>query len=115
MNQKKKISLNSFRELLLVGVVILLCIIWTTMNPQFLSLNNITNILRQASYTAIAAAGMTMVIIIGEIDLSAGSLVCASGLAGAMVCKATNSVFLAILAALAVGAAVGLFNGVRSE
>lgn len=107
----KKINFGSFRELLLVGVVILLGIIWTIMNPQFLSWNNMTNILRQASYTAIAAVGMTMVIIIGEIDLSAGSLVCAAGLVGAIVCKNTNSVFLAVMAALATGAVVGLFNG----
>ena len=107
----KKWNLSAFRELLLVGVVLLLCIIWTIMNPQFLSLNNITNILRQGSYTAIAAVGMTMVIIIGEIDLSAGSLVCASGLVGALVCKHTDSVLLAVLAALLVGALVGLMNG----
>jgi len=112
MNEKKKVSLSSFRELLLVGVVIALCIIWTAMNSQFLSMNNITNILRQASYTAIAAVGMTMVIIIGEIDLSAGSLVCASGLVGAMVCKSTNNVVLAVLAALLVGALIGAVNGV---
>ena len=54
---------------------------------------------------------MTMVIIIGEIDLSAGSLVCASGLVGALVCKHTDSVLLAVLAAFLVGALVGLMNG----
>ena len=88
--KEKKININGLRELLLVGVVLLLCVVWTVMNPQFLSVNNITNILRQASYTAIAAVGMTMIIIIGEIDLSAGSLVCAAGLVGAVVCKNTN-------------------------
>lgn len=97
--KEKKININGLRELLLVGVVLLLCVVWTVMNPQFLSVNNITNILRQASYTAIAAVGMTMIIIIGEIDLSAGSLVCAAGLVGAVVCKNTNNVLLAILAA----------------
>lgn len=112
MNEKKKINFSSMRELLLVAFVIVLCIVWTVMNPQFISMNNITNILRQASYTAIATVGMTMVIIIGEIDLSAGSLVCASGLAGAMVCKSTGNLFLAVLAALAVGVAVGIVNGV---
>lgn len=54
---------------------------------------------------------MTMVIIIGEIDLSAGSLVCASGLVGALVCKHTDSVLLTVLAALLLGALVGLMNG----
>ncbi len=112
MKEKKKINLGSLRELLLIGVVVLLCIVWTAMNPQFISMNNITNILRQGSYTAIAAVGMTMVIIIGEIDLSAGSLICASGLIGAMVCKSTNNVLLAVLAALLVGVVVGGVNGV---
>ncbi|HIV22988.1 MAG TPA: ABC transporter permease [Candidatus Merdiplasma excrementigallinarum] len=112
MNKKKSFNISSFRELLLVGVVLLLCVIWTAMNSQFMSLNNITNILRQGSYTAIAAVGMTMVIVIGEIDLSAGSLVCASGLAGAMVCKNTGNAFLAVITALAVGLLVGCVNGI---
>ncbi len=112
MREKKKMDLGSLRELLLIGVVIILCIIWTIMNPQFISMNNVTNILRQGSYTAIAAVGMTMVIIIGEIDLSAGSLICASGLVGAMVCKSTNNVVLAVSAALLVGVVVGGSNGV---
>lgn len=113
MSEKiKKININSIRELLLIGVVIVLCIVWTILNPQFMTLNNITNILRQASYTAIAAVGMTMVIIIGEIDLSAGSLVCTAGLMGAMVIKYTNNVFLAVLAAILTGVLVGLVNGI---
>lgn len=111
MNKTKRINFGAVRELLLVGVVFLLCIIWTIMNPQFLSANNISNILRQASYTAIAAVGMTMVIIIGEIDLSAGSLVCAAGLVGAAVCKSTGSIFLSVAAAVAIGALIGGVNG----
>lgn len=110
--KKNMMNKNLFRELLLVGVVLLLCVVWTVLNSQFMSLNNITNILRQASYTTIAAVGMTMVIIIGEIDLSAGSLVCASGLTGAMVCKLTGNVVLAVLAALGIGLLVGCVNGV---
>lgn len=108
---KSKLDFNSLRELILVGFVILLSIVWTIMNPQFLTVSNLTNILRQASYIAIAAVGMTMVIIIGEIDLSAGSLVCASGLIGAIVVRYTNNVVLAVLAALLVGAIVGAING----
>lgn len=65
--KEKKININGLRELLLVGVVLLLCVVWTVMNPQFLSVNNITNILRQASYTAIAAVGMTMIIILEKL------------------------------------------------
>lgn len=112
MTEKRKINLSGMRDLLLVGVVILLCVVWTILNPNFITLNNITNILRVASYTAIGAVGMTMVIVIGEIDLSAGALVCGSGLAAAMIVKHTNNVFLAIIVALLTGAAVGTFNGI---
>lgn len=108
---REKIHIGSLRELFLVGVVLLLGVVWTVLNPSFITPDNLINILRQASYTAIAAVGMTMVIIIGEIDLSAGSLVCAAGLAGALVCKGTDSVLLAVIAALIMGAIVGLFNG----
>ena len=108
---REKIHIGSLRELFLVGVVLLLGVVWTVLNPSFITPDNLINILRQASYTAIAAVGMTMVIIIGEIDLSAGSLVCAAGLAGALVCKGTDSVLLAVMAALIMGAIVGLFNG----
>lgn len=111
MTGLNNIKSKAKREMLLVAVVIILCVVWTVMNPQFLSVTNITNILRQASYTAIAAVGMTMIIIIGEIDLSTGALVCASGLIGAMVCKATGSVTLAVAAALLTGAVVGFLNG----
>ena len=112
MDKTKKLNIRSLRELLLVGVVMVLCVVWTILNPQFMSFNNISNILRQGSYIAIAAVGMTLVIIIGEIDLSAGSLVCASGLVGAYVCKSTDSLLLAVIAAIAVGILVGLINGV---
>ncbi len=111
MAEKKNLQLKSMREALLLGVVLALCVVWTMLNPNFIKLNNVINILRQSSFTAIAAVGMTMILLIGEIDLSAGSVVCISGLLGAMVCRATNSVALSVLAALMVGSLTGLVNG----
>ncbi len=111
MAEKKRLQLKSMREALLLGVVLALCVVWAALNPNFIKLNNVINILRQSSFTAIAAVGMTMILLIGEIDLSAGSVVCISGLLGAMVCRATNSVALSVLTALTVGALTGLING----
>lgn len=108
----KKLKFDAFRQMVLVIILIVMCIVWTIMSPNFLTMNNLMNVVRQASYTAIASVGMTLVIIIGEIDLSAGSLIAASGLIAAAVFKATNSVFLAFGAALLSGLLVGLFNGV---
>ena len=112
MAEKKSLRIKSMREALLLGVVLALCVVWTALNPNFIKLNNVINILRQSSFTAIAAVGMTMILLIGEIDLSAGSVVCISGLLGAMVCRATNSLALSVLTALTAGALTGLMNGV---
>lgn len=111
MAEKKSLRIKSMREALLLGVVLALCVVWTALNPNFIKLNNVINILRQSSFTAIAAVGMTMILLIGEIDLSAGSVVCISGLLGAMVCRETDSLALSVLTALTVGALTGLMNG----
>ena len=108
---KKKLSFDTMRQLVLVFILIFICLLWTVLTPTFLTFNNIINVIRQASYTAIASIGMTMVIIVGEIDLSAGSLVAVSGLVATWTFKMTNSVILAVLAAIFMGVAVGLFNG----
>lgn len=80
---KKKISFDRARQLVLLFILLGICLLWTVMTPNFFTFNNIINVIRQASYTSVASIGMTMVIIIGEIDLSAGSLVAVSGLVSA--------------------------------
>ena len=95
----QKLSVDTVRQLILVCMLIVLCIIWSCMTPSFLMFDNLINILRQTSYTAIASIGMTMVIIIAQIDISAGSLIAISGLLASWAFKATGSVFFAVLAA----------------
>lgn len=107
----KKIKFDTLRQLVLVFILIAICILWTIMSKNFLTVNNLMNVVRQASYTAIAAVGMTMVIIIGEIDLSAGSVIAASGMVAAYLFKSTGSIVLAFAAAILLGILVGLFNG----
>lgn len=109
--KSKKIKVSVLRQMILIMVLIIMCVVWSIMSPVFLSFNNIINIIRQGSYTAIAAVGMTMIIIIGEIDLSAGSLIATTGLAAAYVFKTTDSGTLALLAAIGIGALVGAVNG----
>jgi D-xylose transport system permease protein len=100
-------------------VVVGLAVIWTifqTINPIFLSPNNLVNMLFDCSTVGVIALGIVCILMVGEIDLSVGSV---SGFASAMVGVLWVNhgwpVALAILAALAVGAAVGfiyalLFN-----
>ena len=79
------------------------------LSPYFFDLRNIMNVLRGASVLCIVAVGMTLVILSRGVDLSAGSILGMSGATLALI--AATDARLAVVAALAVGAAVGLVNG----
>ncbi|MDK4741100.1 sugar ABC transporter permease (plasmid) [Rhizobium sp. CB3060] len=100
-------------------VVVGLIIIWTvfgTLNPTFLSSNNLANLLFDASTVGVISLGIVCVLMVGEIDLSVGSI---SGFASAMVGMLWVNegwpVAIAVIAALLVGGLIGslyalLFN-----
>ncbi len=92
-------------------VVVGLAIIWTvfqSLNSIFLSSNNLVNLVYDSSTVGVIALGIVMILMVGEIDLSVGSV---SGFASAMVgvlwVNQGWPVGLAILAALVVGGAFG--------
>jgi putative multiple sugar transport system permease protein len=77
-----------------------------------LSPNNITNIVLQYSYILVLAIGMVLVIIAGHIDLSVGSVVALTGAVSAvLVIKHGMPWWVGMLAAIAVGLAVGAWHG----
>jgi ribose transport system permease protein len=96
--------------------LLVLLVVCGASSESFRQVRNLTNILRQVSYTGIIALGMTFVIIAGGIDLSVGSL---TALAGGLGILAMNRVgggpgfglAMAITAAAAVGVAGGACNG----
>ena len=95
----------------LIGLVVLSVVLWA-LTPHFLTIPNMLNIAQQTSINAIVAVGMTYVILSGGIDLSVGSLVALSGVVlGLMLQGNQTSMFVAVAAALAVGAGCGLING----
>ena len=85
-------------------------------SPYFLQPQNLLNILRQVSYSGTIALGMTFVIIAGGIDLSVGSMMALVGAIAVITLNRTGgtigSIALAAAAALALGGALGLANGV---
>ena len=91
---------------------VLVCVILASLSPVFLRWNNVLNIIRQSSIFGIMAVGMTFVILTGGIDLSVGSILAVSGALAAGMLKANAGLPSVILAALAVGAVLGLANGV---
>jgi ribose/xylose/arabinose/galactoside ABC-type transport system permease subunit len=105
--------------------LVLLVVVFTALEPNFLHPLNVMNVLRQVSIAGLIAIGMTFVILTGGIDLSVGSLVALTGLVSAYVAKgglesrfavgasadAGNPAGLAFLAAVAVGTACGALQG----
>ncbi|AUH65738.1 sugar ABC transporter permease [Paracoccus zhejiangensis] len=91
-----------------VGLV-LISVVFASLNPVFLAPNNLVNLLFDAAAVGCISLGIVCVLILGEIDLSVGSM---SGLASAMVgviwANMGMPVVLAILAALAAGAVMGM-------
>ncbi len=101
-----------------IGIIIALfamCIflvIFPTTRTTFLTTKNVFNILRQNASNLFLATGMTMVIILGGIELSVGSVIALSGCvaAGCVVFLGLPEI-VGFLAGILVGALVGMFNG----
>ena len=77
----------------------------------FLTADNLFNLSRQGSYLAIVAVGMALVLIIGGIDLSIGAIMQLVGLCTILLLGAGVSAWVAFIAALVLGAGLGLING----
>ena len=95
----------------LILVIIVLCVIFTLLNPTFMTGDNIMNIVRQAAVNIILAMGITMVMIAGELDLSLGGVACVTGMVIAKLLTSGLSIPLVILLGLLLGAGIGLLSG----
>ena len=97
-------------KLVLTGVIIVVFIVFTCLNKNFISWANIINLMVAASMVGLVAIGHTYLIIGGQNDLSPGSLAAFSGVLVAVLLKSGVNVWLAILITLVSAVAVGLFN-----
>ena len=113
MNAQRNVTLGKFlfeqrsiiARLVLIGVV-------SAINPNFFTVDNILNILRQTSVNAIIAVGMTFVILIAGIDLSVGSILALTGAFAASMVGTELSILLVIPAVLLIGTLLGTLSGV---
>jgi ribose transport system permease protein len=97
------------QEYALVGVVLLLVLAGAVLeSDDFLTSDNLLNVLRQASIVGVLAIGMTFVIATAGIDLSVGSMVAAAAIAGGQFVESGSFVFF--LAALGMGILLGSIN-----
>jgi ribose transport system permease protein len=96
------------------GLIVLLILfgVLTLWSPQFLTVDNLENLARQVAIYGIIAVGQLLVILTAGIDLSVGSVLGLAGCVTAELIVHGTGVPVAILGGLAVGAAIGVFNGV---
>ncbi len=96
-----------------LGALLLLCVVLSFVSPTFLTIANIFNVGQQSAILAVIAIGGTAVIILGGIDLSVGSVLALSGaVVGVLHVGMGVNIWVAVLAALLVGAACGFVSGV---
>lgn len=118
--QQRQLELNAvkiyFKENLGIIVAFLVLCVFLSVFPKtsgsFFTRQNIFNVLRQISTNLFLACGMTMVIILGGIDLSVGSIIALSGcISAGCVARYNLPLPIALLMGLLVGLLVGMFNG----
>lgn len=109
--------LSRNKEMLaLVGAILVLALIFSSLNPRFASVENLQNILNQAGLPLIIAVGATFVILIGSIDLSVEGVMSAAGMAFVLLSAnsrgGTDYGFWAYVIAIGLAACLGFFSGV---
>ena len=92
-------------------VFVLLVVYLSFATSKFLTVSNIVNVFRQVSNQGIIAVGMTMILIMGQIDLSVGALVAFAAVLNAIFLKWGLSIPMSILATLGVTCLWGVLNG----
>ncbi|MDR1519410.1 MAG: ABC transporter permease [Planctomycetota bacterium] len=92
------------------GVVVLL-IFFSLVRPRFMSIYNIQLIARHSSVLLVASIGMTMAILVSQIDLSVGSVMSLAGVVAAHAMREGAGIPLAMLLGLLCGVLMGVLNG----
>ena len=111
MNMKTRISILK-NQPVIIYMSLLMMIGFSIFAKGFLSVYNLSVILKNTSILSIAAYGMTIVIISGKIDASVGSTMSLSAVTASIGLMNGLPVIVAILCGILTGMAVGLFNGI---
>jgi ribose/xylose/arabinose/galactoside ABC-type transport system permease subunit len=94
------------QEFILLGAIVALFVVVGFTNPRFLGANNITNIFAGNAYIAVAAIGMSLVIISGHIDVAVGSLIGVLATISGLLAVNGYPIWLAWLTPVLIGIAV---------
>lgn len=113
----KNVSLKTYkprlgrRELFTILLLVAEVLIFSIVSPNFLSLSNLRSVLRNSTDMAVISIGMTMVILMGGVDISVGSALGVVAIIVGWLLQANVNPLLIGLAAIFVGTLIGLING----
>ena len=112
MENKKTVNLDMKQYGMIIALVAVFIIFAVLTGGKNTSPANINNLIMQNGYVVILAVGMLLCVLTGNIDLGVGSVVaCTGAVAGIMMVDYKMNMFVAIIAALAIGLAAGAFVG----
>ena len=107
-----KKAIEIIRNRAIYAFLLIMVLFFTIMNDNFLTANNLLNVVKQVSIYGIASVGMTCVILLGGIDLSIGSLISFVNIVAAyFMVNMGWSPWLAIVLSLLISTAIGFLNG----
>lgn len=110
--QLSRLMSNAGQTLSLALVLIALFVFFSLTTDAFMTRPNLINIMRQVSFTGITAVGAAMVLLIGGIDLSIGSVLAFTGvIAAKVIIEAGLPPLVGIFAGIGAGMMVGMVNG----
>lgn len=109
---KRILSIRGMGQVITVGIgLILLCLVFGILNPNFFSGRNMMNLLRQIAPILLIGIAQSLVLITGNIDLSIGSVVGMSCMISATLMTKGMNPWIAVLVTIAACLLIGLLNG----
>ncbi|RYB05351.1 ABC transporter permease [Lichenibacterium ramalinae] len=113
LSPRAKAGLGFFARYATIFGLLAMILAFAVLSPRaFPTVNNFTNVLNQASLAMIIAAGLTLAVVVGELDLSIGFAASLHGiLVTGLIVSNKLPIPVAVLVVLAAGALVGLVNG----
>ncbi|OWJ62811.1 ABC transporter permease [Inquilinus limosus] len=113
LSPQSKLALGLFARYATIIGLLAMVLAFSVLSPRaFPTVNNFTNVLNQASLAMIIAGGLTLAVVVGELDLSIGFAASLHGvLVTGLIVANGLPIPVAILIVLALGALIGLING----
>jgi rhamnose transport system permease protein len=99
------------REVSVAFAILLLCAVMAVMRPAYFAADNLNDLFLATLPVLIVAAGMTLVILTGEIDISVGSLFAVCGVVAGVLAKAGVPLALVVPLVCGLGASIGALSG----